>query len=93
MQQFKWHTWLKEILDSQTTKFYYFRYNDDDIYECEEFTLSNNEVLEINSLLSNKEKLDSLRIKQNVVGTSPVVYFGKKKMGWKAFGEDLMEDI
>lgn len=89
-KKFDWHIWLKEEIDSETLKLYYFRNDHDDLnYQCEEYLYKNKQVLDLKYGESSKEYFDEVFAKPNLYGTTPAVYFGYKGMGWKSFGEEL----
>jgi hypothetical protein len=87
----KWdkNTFLKEKLDDDTLKLYYFRIDEDENYECEEYIYKDKNVLDLKHGQSSKLIFDNLISKESVDGTSPIVYFEYKKMGFKAFDEDF----
>lgn len=86
----KWNKniFLKEQLDDDTLKLYYFRIDNDENYECEEYIYKDKQILDLRHGQSSKLYFDNLMSKENVDGTSPPVYFGYKKMGFIAFDED-----
>lgn len=86
----KWdkNIFLKEQLEDDTSKLYYFRIDNDENYECEEYTYKDKHILDLKYGQSSKLIFDNLKSKESVEGTSPAVYFEYKKMGFKAFGED-----
>jgi hypothetical protein len=88
-KKFDWHIWLKQEIDSETLKLYYFRHDENDLnYECEEYIYKNKQVLDLKHGESSKEYFDKVFAQSNILGTGPTVYFGHKGMGWKSFGEE-----
>lgn len=79
---------LKQELDSDTLKLYYFRFDDNQNYECEEYIYKDKQILDLKYGQSSKEYFDTVFSQPNVNGAHPSLYFGYKGMGFKAFGED-----
>lgn len=88
-KKFDGHIMLKQQLDDNTLKLYYFRINNDNQnYECEEYTYKDKQVLDLKYGQSSKEYFDNIFSQPNVDGAHPSIYFGYKAMGFKAFNED-----
>ncbi|MDR7208825.1 hypothetical protein [Flavobacterium piscis] len=92
-KKFDGHIYLKIDIDSTTSKMYYFRHNDNDMdYECEEFIYKNKQVLDLKYGESSKEYFDKILSDPDMKGSSPIVYYECKGMGWKSFGEEISID-
>ncbi|MDO5978674.1 hypothetical protein [Flavivirga spongiicola] len=88
-KNYNWHTFFKQDINSNKSKFFYFRYDDNDKYECEEFTAENDKVTNIKFYDSDESHFNKILNSENVHGSSPIVYFGRKNIGWTAFGENI----
>lgn len=80
------HLFLKQDINETTSKHYYFRYTSSE-FECEEYEIENEVVKNLKYYNSDKEFFNLILNSEKTIGSSPVVYFGKKNTKWTAFGE------
>lgn len=88
-KKFDHHIFLKQQLDNDSLKLFYFRFDDDENYECEEYIYKDKGVLDLKYGQSTKEYYENLLAQPNVEGAAISSYFGYKAMEWTAFGENL----
>lgn len=85
---FDHHVFLKQQLDNDILKLYYFRFdNDNQNYECEEYIYKDKLVLDLIHGQSSKEYFETIRSQPQVSGVNPLIYFEYKRMDFKAFNE------
>lgn len=83
--KFTSNIFLQETLENNSSKYYFIRYNSE-IYECEEFTINQQgEVSDLRFFPIDKDQFQKLT--ETMLGSNLISYFGKKNMGWSAFGE------
>ena len=89
--QFYWHMFLRQNLPNGTEKHFYFRSTEDKVsYECEEYLLDSNKVIDLKYGPVDKIYYDQVLEDKLTNGSYPSVYYGKKGDKWNAFGESVI---